>query len=95
VFDRQGRYRYQFGKKWGGDGEFRRPRGLTVNKSGHLLFCDSWNNTIQIFQLNGNFLGKYGTKGSNLGDLRCPNSAAVLSNGTIVVCEWDRVQIFE
>ena len=71
--------------------------GLSVNKSGHLMVCDSGNHRIQVFQLNGKFVGKFGTKGSNLGEFNFPMSLAVLNNGRIAVCEWNnhRIQILE
>ena len=59
------------------------------------MVCDSGNNRIQLFELNGKFVGKFGTKGSNLGEFNYPRSVAVLSNGRIVVCEFNnhRIQI--
>ncbi|KAL9957961.1 hypothetical protein ACROYT_G034920 [Oculina patagonica] len=97
VFDRNGNFKYKFGKQGGGDGEFNEPRGLSVNKSGHLMVCDSGNNRIQVFELNGKFVGKFGTNGSNLGEFNIPRSVAVLSNGRIVVSDSKntRLQIFE
>jgi len=61
------------------------------------MVCDSGNNRIQVFELNGKFVGKFGTKGSNLGEFNRPRSVAVLSNGRIVVCDWNnhRIQILE
>ena len=87
VFSKEGEYKYKFSKQGGGDGEFNRPRFLSVTKSGLLLVCDMDNNRIQVFELNGRFVGKFGTIGSNLGQLNKPLSVAVLSNSQIVVCE--------
>ena len=97
VFDRKGNFQYKFGKKGGGDGELQGPRGLSVNKSGHLMVCDGNNHRIQVFELNGKFLGKFGTKGGKLGELNNPTSLAVLSNGQIVVSDTynHRIQILE
>ena len=97
VFDRNGNFQYKFGELGGGDGEFNKPRCLSVNKSGHLMVCDGNNNRIQVFELNGKFVGKFGTKGDNLGEFKWPSSAAVLSNGRVVVSDKDnkRIQIFE
>ena len=97
VFDRDGNFQYKFGKQGGGDGEFNEPCCLSVNKSGHLMVCDSGNNRIQVFELNGKFVSKFGTNGSNLGEFASPSSLAVLSNGRVVVSEWDnnRIQMFE
>jgi len=37
VYDRDGNFQYTFGKQGGGDGEFKCPDCLSVNKSGHLM----------------------------------------------------------
>ena len=97
VFDRNGNFQYKFGKQGGGDGEFKNPECLSMNKSGHLMVCDRGNNRIQAFELNGKFVGKFGTKGSNLGEFQRLTSVAVLSNGRIVVTDSSnhRIQIFE
>ena len=61
------------------------------------MVCDSFNDRLQVFELNGRFLSKFGTKGSNLGELNGPRSLADLSTGEIVVADMDnnRIQIFE
>ena len=46
---------YKFGKEGEGNGEFNYPTCLSVNKSGHLMVCDSYNHRIQVFELNGKF----------------------------------------
>jgi len=50
-----------------------------------------------MFKLNGTFLGKFGTKGREIGQFNGPLSSAVLSDGRIVVTDIDnnRVQILE
>ena len=97
VFDRNGNFQYKFGKQGGGDGEFKYPVCLSVNKLGHLIVSDRGNDRIQVFELNGKFVGKFGTKGSNLGEFKKPTSVAVLSNGRIVVTDSvnHRIEIFE
>ena len=61
------------------------------------MVSDSGNNRIQVFKLNGKFVGKYGTKGSNKGELNCPWSVAFLSNGRVIVSDFSnhRIQMFE
>ena len=68
-----------------------------MTQSKHLLVCDQGNHRIQVFELDGKFVGKFGTKGSNLGEFNEPFSVAVLSNDQIVVSEYNnnRIQIFE
>ena len=97
VLDREGNFQYKFGKQGGGDGEFKNPGCLSVDKLGRLIVCDAGNHRIQVFELNGKFVGKFGTKGRNLGEFNGPWSAAVLSNDRIVAseCYNNRIQIFE
>ena len=58
---------------------------------------DQDNHRIQVFELNGTFVGKFGTKGRKLGEFNEPFSVAVLSNNQIVVSEVGnyRIQIFQ
>ena len=68
-----------------------------MTQSKHLLVCDCYNHRIQVFELDGKFVGKFGTNGSKLGEFNEPMSVAVLSNDQIVVSDRnnDRIQIFE
>ena len=68
-----------------------------MNESQHLFVCDRDNNRVQVFELNGKFIGKFGTKGSKLGEFNRPLSVAMLSNDQIVVSDQcnHRIQIFE
>ena len=97
VFTREGDYKYQFGTRGKGNGEFIYPCCFSVTKSGHLLVCEYSNHRVQVFELNGKFVGKFGKEGSNLGEFECPSSVALLSNGQIVVSDcWNhRIQIFD
>ena len=101
VFNTEGKFLYKFGKKGDGDGdgdgEFNQPGFLSVNKAGQLMVCDETNHRIQVFELNGKFVTKFGTRGSKTEEFNIPASAAVLSDGKIVVSDFlnHRVQIFE
>ena len=50
-----------------------------------------------MFDLSGKFVAKFGTKGSGMGEFNIPLSAAVLSDGKIIVTDFlnHRVQLFE
>ena len=97
VFNREGHFQYKFGKKGEGDGEFNRPRFLSVTQSKQLLVCDMDNHRIQVFELDGKFVGKFGTDGTKLGEFKEPFTVAVLSNDQIVLCDKNnhRIQIFQ
>jgi hypothetical protein len=61
------------------------------------MVCDSDNNRIQVFEPIGKFVGKFGKKANNLGELNFPWSVAGLSNGRVVVsdCGINSIQIPE
>ena len=46
-----------------------------------MFVCDRDNNRVQVFELNGKFIGKFGTEGSKLDEFNDPLSVAMLSNG--------------
>ena len=70
---------------------------LSVNKEGLLMVCDAGNHRVQVFELSGKFVTKFGSEGSERGDFRFPRSLANLSDGRIVVCEMNnhRIQVFD
>jgi len=97
VFDREGTFLYKFGKEGDGDGEFRGPRCLSIDKAGHLVVGDYDNGRVQVFQLSGKFSANFGGNGIKIGEFRRPTSTAVLTDGRIVVSDFSnhRIQIFE
>ena len=97
MFDLEGKFISKFGKQGGKDGEFNKPRYLSVNKQGLLMVCDSFNHRVQLFELSGKFVTKFGSEGSERGEFNYPVSTACLSDGRIVVSDEDnhRIQIFD
>ncbi|XP_022780915.1 E3 ubiquitin-protein ligase TRIM71-like [Stylophora pistillata] len=79
------------------DGEFDGPTYLSINKAEHLMVSDLRNDRIQVFELNGKFIGKFGTKGKKIGQFDGPSSTAILGDGRILVVDVGngRVQIIE
>ena len=73
------------------------PRCLSVDKAGHLLVCAFESGNIQVFELSGKFITRFGRSGSKIGEFVGPTSTAVLTDGRIVVCDFcnNRIQIFE
>jgi len=69
-----------------GDGEFNRPRCLSVNKAGQLIVCDEFNDRLQVFEVSGKFITRFGKKGSGLGEFNNLVSTAVLSDGKTELC---------
>ena len=61
------------------------------------MVCDESNHRVQVFELSGKFVTKFGSEGSERGEFKCPMSTANLSDGRIVVCEFNnnRIQVFD
>ena len=76
-----------------GEGEFNKPCCLSVNKAGHVMVCDGLNHRVQVFELSGKFITKFGTKGSGIGELKNLVSTAVFSDGRIVLTDFNNLCI--
>lgn len=59
VFDRNGKYLREFGKKGSGPGEFDQPHALAFDSRGRLFVGDRSNNRIQILDRTGAFLDEW------------------------------------
>ena len=61
------------------------------------ISCPWVSHRVQVFELSGKFVTKFGSEGSGRGELKNPFSTAILSDGRIVVCEFNnnRIQVFE
>ena len=59
------------------------------------MVCDSQNHRVEVFELSGKFVTKFGSEGSGRGEFN-PFSTAI-SDGRIVVCDCNnhRIQVFE
>ena len=61
------------------------------------MVCDSENYKVQVFELSGKFVTKFGSEGSERAAFNYPVSTANLSDGRVVVSDVknDRIQIFD
>ena len=61
------------------------------------MVCDELNHRVQVFELSGKFITKFGTLGNGIGEFNGPVSTTVRNDGRIVVSDLGnhRVQIFE
>ena len=82
AFDQSGTFLYKFGKKGNQDGQFNIPWGIFVDSSNNVLVCDSNNNRVQQFSLDGRFIGKSVTH------LRDPTGIATAPDGRILVTSY-------
>ena len=58
AFDASNTFLYKFGEKGNQDGQFDETCGMCLDGSNNLLVCDSNNNRVQQFSLDGRFTGK-------------------------------------
>ena len=88
AFDQSGTFLYKFGKVGSQDGQFDPPRSLLVDSSGYLLVCDSGNNRVQQFSLDGRFTGKCITR------LPKPMAITKAPDGRILVTSHDQKKVY-
>ena len=79
VFDHLGTFLYKFGKQGNQDGQLNFPCGMLLDSSNNLLVCETKNNRVQQFSLDGRFTGK------TITDLPGPIGIATAPDGRILV----------
>jgi ABC-type Fe3+ transport system permease subunit/sugar lactone lactonase YvrE len=97
IFTGDGLFLKSFGAAGSGPGEFARPSALCVDTSRSRLYvADACNHRIAVYDLDGNLNSYIGALGRDAGQLRYPYDLTLLSDGTIVVCEFgnNRIQLF-
>ncbi len=62
VVDSRGRWKFAFGRKGAGNGEFEHPLGIDISDDGKVFIADSGNHRIQVFDLRGKFLYLFAVK---------------------------------
>ena len=94
VFNRDGTEKRRIGTQGSGDGQFKRPWGLTL--VGDILYVVDYNHRVQRFTTNGEYLGQFGSCGSNNGQFRSPIGIVHDGSRGILVAEFSgrRVQVF-
>ena len=78
-------------------GDFAKPAGVAVDAEGNLYVADTYNNRIEIFDADGQFVSTFGKAGDGPGYFARPKGVAVDSDGHIWVADGmqDRVQVFD
>ncbi len=78
-------------------GTFTKPSNVAVDADGNVIVCDTFNNRIQIFDPDGNFISMFGKNGDAPGTFTRPKGVAVDRDGHIWVADamQNRVQIFD
>ena len=57
-YDRDGNFITSWGRLGSGPGEFRTPHAIDIDSQGRLIVGDRGNNRLQIFQLDGTYIGE-------------------------------------
>jgi PKD repeat protein/sugar lactone lactonase YvrE len=90
------------GSSGSGDGEFSHPMsaakmpGIGGDYQYKIYVTDTDNNRIQLFTTDGDFFGKWGTSGSQNGELNSPRGIAINNTGSVYVADYNnnRIQKF-
>ena len=92
VFQTDGKFLHTFGS-----GQLSMPYDVAVNGNNQLLVVDWTHNCIYTFTLDGDYVGKFGTSGTDLGQLTNPCGVSVDLYGFILVADTynHRVSIFD
>lgn len=64
------------------------PKGLTVDRSGKIYVVDNKASSICVFENNGRFVGRFGSRGCSEDHLAGPHFIAVNSFGHIIVSDF-------
>jgi DNA-binding beta-propeller fold protein YncE len=103
--DAAGRFLTTWGRNGGdgssgtGNGEFRAPYSVSVDRSGIVYVADTANNRVQAFTANGAFLFRFGrnggdgSAGSAPGEFRAPYGVAADCRGNVYVSDEDNSRI--
>lgn len=77
-------------------GDFAKPTNVAVDKDGNLYVSDTFNDRVEIFDADGNFIRTFGKAGDGPGYFARPKGIAVDSDGHVWVADsvQDRVQVF-
>jgi len=77
-------------------GQFSKPIGVAVDKDGSLYVTDTWNNRVEIFDADGNFIRTWGKAGDGVGFFARPKGISLDSDGHVWVADGmqSRVQVF-
>lgn len=95
CYSKEGKLRFRFGEKGGGEGEFRTPDFVCVSPEGLLYITDQKNDRIQVFDKDGTYRFSIGRSGRGPGEFRDPEDLAFDPKGNLVVADGGnhRIQV--
>lgn len=97
VYDKEGDMLRVIGRPGKKKGEFCGPRGLAMDRNGHVIVCDFENHRLQFLRLDGTVVNTFGINGKGIGQFAFPLSVAVVDGSKVIVSDWgnNRIQIFK
>uniref|UniRef100_A0A3Q4GKP1 Tripartite motif-containing protein 2 n=1 Tax=Neolamprologus brichardi TaxID=32507 RepID=A0A3Q4GKP1_NEOBR len=104
IFSNDGQFRSRFGiraclssvkrvqifrlKTLIGSGKLMGPKGVSVDRNGHIIVVDNKSCCVFIFQVNGKLVTKFGNRGNGDRQFAGPHFAAVNNNNEIIVTDF-------
>uniref|UniRef100_A0AAQ4PW21 Tripartite motif-containing protein 2 n=1 Tax=Gasterosteus aculeatus aculeatus TaxID=481459 RepID=A0AAQ4PW21_GASAC len=85
IFSNDGHFKSRFGV---GSGKLMGPKGVSVDRNGHVIVVDNKACCVFIFQLNGKLVTKFGNRGNGDRQFAGPHFAAVNNNNEIIVTDF-------
>ena len=67
VYDANLNFRFTIATKGGQNGQLRQPRAMGFDNQGRLFVADAFNYRVSVFSSAGQFLYKFGSQGTNVG----------------------------
>jgi DNA-binding beta-propeller fold protein YncE len=97
VFDPQGKTRKVFGSLKGGEGFFKRPTGIAIDRGTHRVYVtDTLADRVYILDADGLVLRSFGRRGEEPGEFNSPIEVQVKDGVVVVVDAMNfRVQLFD
>ena len=96
IFDSDLRFVRAFGRLGDGMGDLPRPKGLAVDREGHVIVVEGYFDVIQVFDGQGTLLGIFGGTGIAKGRFYLPGGAASDGRYLYVADTFNaRVQVFD
>jgi len=92
VFNKAGVYLYDIGSEGSGDGQLSKPTGIVIDKFNHLIVCDSGNERLQLFALDGRIFTKM--EGQFFDNSGLLTAAAVSNDGHLFVTDYEKNCIY-
>lgn len=96
VFFADGSFKFKFGTKGTGNGQFDLPAGLATDQNNRIVVVDKDNHRLQVFSNTGVFIHKFGSYGKELSQFMYPWACAVNTKSQILVTDSrnHRIQLF-